>query len=133
MVINGEIQHIQNYQCPYHELLVHLPASFIVEPQTALIIGGGSLFAAYELLKYLSIKSVFLCDFDSTILQLMKKYYSHAREVMNNPRFHFIEQEGIDFILNCTNQYDLIINDCFNLLAMSKQLNISLYSMRQKN
>ena len=28
LVINGEIQHIENYQCMYHEQLVHLPISF---------------------------------------------------------------------------------------------------------
>ena len=46
LIINGEVQHIEKYQCPYHELLVHLPASFIQNPRKALIIGAGSLFAA---------------------------------------------------------------------------------------
>ena len=51
LIINGEIQHIEKYQCLYHELLVHLPISFCDIPRNALIIGGGSLFAAYEVLK----------------------------------------------------------------------------------
>ncbi len=40
LTINNEIQHIERYQCLYHELLVHLPVSFCAEPKTALIIGG---------------------------------------------------------------------------------------------
>ena len=92
LTINNEIQHIERYQCLYHELLVHLPVSFCAEPKTALIIGGGSLFAAHEILKYPSIKKVVLCDHDHSVLDLMEKYYSHAKMVKKDLRFHFIEQ-----------------------------------------
>lgn len=127
LVINGEIQHIESYQCFYHEILVHLPISFCATPQSALILGGGSLFAAYEILKYPSIQRVILCDHDRMVLKLMQKYYAHAQMVLNDPRFHFIESDGIDFIQNNANEYDLIINDCFNLLAESQKNNFSLY------
>lgn len=127
LVINGEIQHIEKYQCLYHELLVHLPMSFCVIPQNALIIGGGSLFAAYEILKYPSIQEVILCDHDHMVLQLMKKYYSHAQSVLNDSRFYFVESDGITFLLNDTKRYDLIINDCFNLLKEGKKNNFPLY------
>lgn len=127
LVINGEIQHIEKYQCLYHELLVHLPMSFCMIPQKALIIGGGSLFAAYEILKYPSIQEVILCDHDYQVLQLMKKYYAHAQSVLNDPRFHFVESDGIAFLLNDSKKYDLIINDCFNLLKESQKNDFSLY------
>lgn len=127
LVINGEIQHIEKYQCLYHELLVHLPMSFCVVPQNALIIGGGSLFAAYEILKYPSMQEVTLCDHDHIVLQLMKKYYSHAQSVMDDSRFHFIESDGISYLQNDTRRYDIIINDCFNLLKENKRNDISLY------
>lgn len=127
LVINGEIQHIEKYQCPYHELLVHLPASFIPNPKNALIIGGGSLFAAYELLKYPSIECVTLCDHDAKVLELMEKYYIHARHVKCNPRFHFIQSDGLEFIKHCSCQYDLVINDCFNLLNVSIHNRIPIY------
>ena len=86
LVINGEIQHIENYQCMYHEQLVHLPISFCDCPQTALVLGGGSLFAAYELLKYPSIQSITLCDHDYTVLKLMEHYYNHAKMVLADKR-----------------------------------------------
>ncbi len=37
LIINDEIQHIENYQCMYHEQLVHLPMSFCERPQNALV------------------------------------------------------------------------------------------------
>ena len=125
--INDEIQHIEKYQALYHDMLVHLPMSFIRKPQDALIIGGGSLFAAYEILKYPTIKTLTLCDHDYMVLELMQKYYSHAGEVINSPKFKFIEKDGIDFIKNLDKTYDIIINDCFNLSQASKNYNTNLF------
>ncbi len=125
--INDEIQHIEKYQNLYHDMLVHLPMSFIQNPHNALIIGGGSLFAAYEVLKYTSIESLTLCDYDQKVIELMKKYYVHANIVVNNPKFRYIENEGIDFLKKVNNKYDIIINDCFNLSQASKASKIDLF------
>lgn len=128
LIINNEIQHIEKYQVLYHELLVHLPTAFIPEIRNVLILGGGSLFAANEVLKYPTIESVTLCDYDHEVLDLMDKYYNHAKKVRNDARFRYIEQDAKKYIKNENNKYDLIINDCFNLIKESENLEISLYS-----
>lgn len=127
LVINGEIQHIENYQCMYHEQLVHLPISFCDCPQTALVLGGGSLFAAYELLKYPSIQAITLCDHDYTVLKLMEHYYNHAKTVLADKRFHFVENDGVEFLDSDKTHYDVIVNDCFNLLKESNTYGYSFF------
>ena len=127
LVINGEIQHIENYQCMYHEQLVHLPISFCDCPQTALVLGGGSLFAAYELLKYPSIQAITLCDHDYTVLKLMEHYYNHAKTVLADKRFHFVENDGVEFLDRDKTHYDVIVNDCFNLLKESNTYGYSFF------
>lgn len=129
LIINGEIQHIEKYQTLYHEMLIHLPVAFIPELSSALILGGGSLFAAHEILKYPSIKKVVLCDYDRSVLELMERHYSHARAVLGDARFQYIESEGIDFIAKEDGLYDLVVNDCFNLVAESKNTDSSLFSL----
>ena len=129
LIINGEIQHIEKYQALYHELLVHLPATFVPEIKNALIIGGGSLFAANEVLKYPTLKSVTLCDHDHSVLDIMKKNYSHAKYVLKSNRFNYIEMDGKEYILKTDEKYDLVINDCFNLAKESNNDNISYYHM----
>lgn len=129
LIINREIQHIEKYQALYHEILVHLPSAFIPFLKTALIIGGGSLFAAYEVLKYPTVDSVVLCDYDHTVLDLMSTYYPHARAVLQDRRFHYIEQDGRDFIRKHKGKYDLIVNDCFNLAFESNQDNTSYFTL----
>jgi len=116
LIINGEIQHIEKFQCLYHEMLVHLPLSFIRQPKKALVIGGGSLFAASELLKYYSFEKVDLCDYDPCVINLMKKYYPHAKSVLNDKRFKYIDDDAKHFLDTNKEKYDVIINDCFNIV-----------------
>lgn len=127
LVINGEIQHIEKYQTLYHEMLVHLPASFVPHIKNVLILGGGSLFAAFEVLKYATVKCVVLCDYDRAVLNLMKKHYAHATSVIQDQRFYHIEKDARDFIQECTDTFELVINDCFNLAAESTTAGCSLY------
>lgn len=129
LIINGEIQHIEKYQTIYHELLVHLPAAFIPNIYNVLILGGGSLFAAYEVLKYPTVKNVTLCDYDHTVLDLMTECYSHAEVVIKDSRFHYVETEGKSFIKTSNTNYDLIINDCFNLAAISNKEKTSYFTL----
>lgn len=129
LIINDEIQHIEKYQTLYHELLVHLPATFLPSIGSALILGGGSLFAAYEVLKYPSVQKVVLCDYDYSVLKIMSAHYSHARTVLNDPRFVYINEDGRDFIRQTTLKFDLVINDCFNLAHESNWEGISYFNL----
>jgi len=126
LIIDGEIQHIENYQCIYHEMLVHLPMSFIPTPKNALILGGGSLFAAYEMLKYSTITKVDLCDYDPCVLSLMKKHYSHANSVLYDNRFNYININAKEFLETTASKYDLIVNDCFNIIKETTKSGVAL-------
>ncbi len=127
LIINDEIQHIECFQTLYHELLVHLPCSFIPVVKNVLIIGGGSLFAASEVLKYNTIETVTLCDHDRNVLDIMERHYDHAQKVLCDHRFKYIEQDAFDFLNSSKNKYDLIINDCFNIIKESNDKKMPLY------
>lgn len=129
LIINDEIQHIESYQAIYHELLIHLPIAFIPTVKNVLILGGGSLFAANEVLKYPTIESVILCDYDHQVLDLMGRYYSHAGRVLNNPKFHYVEQDAFDYLIKSNIKYDLIVNDCFNIIKESHDRALRLYDI----
>lgn len=129
LIINGEIQHIEKYQVLYHELLVHLPIAFIPVVENVLILGGGSLFAAYEVLKYPSVKNITLCDYDHCVLDVMERHYAHAKSVRKNPNFVLVEQDAGDFIHTVSNKFDLIINDCFNLALKSDEDGTSYFKL----
>ncbi len=75
LYINGHLQFSSLDEFIYHENLVH-PALALFREQTGrgakrvLILGGGDGLALREVLKYASIQTVILCDFDTDMLRL---------------------------------------------------------------
>lgn len=121
LVINDEIQHVEAWASLYHEIIVHLPCLFIKNVKTALILGGGSLYAAREILKYNSVGEVTLVDFDVKVLDLVKRHYLHAQEALQDKRLKIITKEAFHYVKNCESKFDLILNDSIDLFNHSKK------------
>lgn len=129
LIIDGEIQHVEAWAPFYHEILVHLPCSFIENPKNVLIVGGGSLFAAEEILKYSSINRVTMVDHDLSVVDLTVAAYPNRKHVLDDVRLNIIQMTYQDYIPSCQDRYDLIINDCFDLYRITKMTKIDYYSM----
>jgi spermidine synthase len=117
LVIDGEVQHVEVWQALYHEPLVHVSAAFVPHLRKALVLGGGSLFAARELLRYPTLESCVLVDHDPTVLALMARHYPHARAVLGDSRFQHSVADAVAYIEAQGENYDLIVNDCLDLLT----------------
>jgi spermidine synthase len=129
LVIDNEVQHVENWQPLYHEPLVHVPASFVSDIRTVLILGGGSLFAAAEALRYSSVERCVLVDHDTSVLKLMARHYVHVDKVLSDRRFEHIARDAIGFMQETDQQFDLVINDCFDTLSLSQDTGMSVFQM----
>lgn len=116
LVINEEIHNVENWAPFYHEAITHIPMMFIENPKTVLVLGGGDLYAAEIVLKYPTVERVVICDYDPNVIDLTQKYYSHANKVIDDARVQFIYRDAKQYICNCNEKFDLIIDDCFNLV-----------------
>jgi spermidine synthase len=110
-VLNDEIQHVEAWAPLYHEPLVHLPASFVKEVKEVMIFGGGTLYAASEVLKYKSVERVTVFDHDPQVPETAAEYYSHARACLNDNRFTLVHEDAYSSVARFRNRFDLIIND----------------------
>ncbi len=117
LVIDHEIQNVEKWAPLYHEAIVHVPMLFIEQPKSVLILGGGDLYAAETVLQYPTVERVILNDYDSEVIRLTELYYPHAKAVLNDPRLTIVYQDAKEYIRNTQDQYDLIIDDCFNLVG----------------
>lgn len=115
LIIDDEIMHVEKYEFFYHEPLIHLPFAISPRIESVLILGGGSLFAAREVLKYSRVKNVILCDHDKQVLNVIKGHYKHAGLVLSDKRFKYIENDALKYLANANAKFDLIVNDCFDL------------------
>jgi spermidine synthase len=126
--INSELQHCEAWQALYHEPLVHVASSFVPELKHALILGGGSLFAAAELLRYPTLERCVLVDYDPAVLELMLRHYPHAQQVLADKRFVYICDDAPTYVSKASQSFDVIINDCLDLLAATLETNPSIFS-----
>lgn len=79
LIINNEIQLCSKDEHIYHEMIVHLPVQYLrnnIEYVT--IVGGGDLMTLREVMKYKTIKKVFMLEISKEIVELCKDYFSQS-------------------------------------------------------
>jgi len=132
LAINGEVQHVERWQSLYHEPLIHLASSFIPEVRDVLVLGGGSLFAASEVLRYPTVTRCTLVDHDPDVLDLMVRHYAHAVAVAGDSRFTFINRNAVEFLQTADDKYDLVVNDCFDTLRATVESGQPVFDLMSK-
>jgi len=133
LVLNDEIQHVEAWAPLYHEPLVHLPAACIRSVRRALLIGGGSFFAARELLRYRSMERVLMLDKDQELLAEIATLYEHAAIAREDPRLEVRSQDAFRNLGRMTERFDLVINDSIDLWSLPDRIFGVLASLLEPN
>jgi len=121
LVIDGKIQFSEADEKFYHEMLVHVPMLLHPEPKKVLIVGGGDGGAAREILKH-GVESIKLVEIDENVIEACKKYIGIDEGALNDERVEIIIEDGIEFVKNCKEKFDVIIVDGSDPDAVSKPL-----------
>lgn len=114
LYLDGNLQFSSVDEYRYHEVLVHLPASFTGQLQRALVIGGGDGLAARELLHYPDIQSVDVVDLDSAVTDLAKnqpRLIALNRESLKDNRITVTNEDAWSWLAKSGSLYDLIVID----------------------
>ncbi len=96
----------------YHEPLVHPAAISHPGPERALVIGGGDAGSAEELLKYPSMRSVTLVEIDGAVVDIARRYFGSVhRGALDDPRLTLHVRDGLAYVRESTEKFDLIVLD----------------------
>ncbi len=107
----------------YHENLIHPVATAHANPQNVLIIGGGDGGAAEEMLKHPSVTKVTLCELDKAVVDVSKRHFTSVHcGVFDDPRLSLVIGDGIKFIDETREQFDLITLDLTDPAGEAKAL-----------
>lgn len=114
LILDGVYQTSEKDEWTYHEMISHVPLMMHPNPERVLIIGGGDGGVAREVCRHDCVKQVDLCDIDSRVIELSKKYFPEISKVLNDPpaKLHVHVGDGIAFAKSVKNFYDVIIIDC---------------------
>tara|TARA_Y100000992_G_scaffold264994_1_gene202082 strand:+ start:180 stop:1112 length:933 start_codon:yes stop_codon:yes gene_type:complete len=111
MVLDGEPQLCDNDEHEYHELIVHYPASFFNKIENVLIIGGGDCMTLREVMRYNTIKNVYMLELDQDVVNISKKYFNSS-DYENDERVKIIYGDASFYIdILKDNYFDLVIID----------------------
>ena len=95
----------------YHEMLVHVPLCVMREPRQVLIIGGGDCGCIREALRHPSVERVVQCEIDERVTRVSQKFFPWVSEVVDDPRVELIFDDGVRYIEQHENAFDLIVVD----------------------
>lgn len=96
----------------YHENLVHLPALAHREPKSALVLGGGDGGSAKELLKHPSMERVVIAELDQAVVDIARRHLPAVhRGALDNPKVEICIGDGLAYVRNSQEAFDLILFD----------------------
>ena len=123
LVLDDLFQTSEKDEFFYHEAMVH-PAMLAHEnPEKVLILGGGDLGAAEEVLKYPSVKRVFQIDIDQEVVEICKKELTGIHhDCYKDERFEIAFQDGYEYMMNEGEIFDVLIMDLTDPIGVCERL-----------
>lgn len=111
LVLDGIFQTSEKEEFIYHEMLSHPAMFYCGRPKKVLIIGGGDGGILEEVSKH-PVGKVWMVEIDKKVIEISKKYLpSISKGVFENKKTEIIIGDGIKFIKNYKNFFDVIILD----------------------
>ncbi len=110
MTIDGMVMLSECDEFVYHEMLSHVGMFTHPNPRRVLIIGGGDGGTAREVMKHPSVNLVDMVEIDKTVVDASKEFMPDVGD-FDNPKLNVLYEDGIAFIKNVTDPYDVIIID----------------------
>jgi len=110
MTIDGMVMLSEKDEFVYHEMISHTAMFTHPNPKRVLIIGGGDGGTAREVMKHASVEEVDMVEIDKAVVDASKLHFPGVGD-FENPKLRVLYEDGIAFIKNVTDPYDVIIID----------------------
>ena len=111
LALDGEILFSEKDEFIYDEMVTHVPMAVHPKVKQVLIIGGGDGGVAKELTQYASIEKIDVVEPDEMLVEVCREHFPELACGLLDPRVNVYYQDGLRFLRNKTDEYDLIIND----------------------
>lgn len=114
LVLDGVFQTSEKEEFVYHEMMAHVPLYLHPNPKEVLIIGGGDGGVARECVRHDCVDHVTMVEIDGDVVRLSKQFLPSIASAMieNHPKLTVKIGDGIGFMAEAENFYDVIIVDC---------------------
>lgn len=106
----------------YNEMISHVPIAIHQNPKKVLIIGGGDCGVAREVSKYEQIEQIDMVEIDEVVTKACLEHLTEVSGGLSDERVNFIFEDGVKFVKDKKNEYDIIIVDSSDPIGPAKAL-----------
>lgn len=112
MALDGVIQTTERDEFVYHEMMAHVPILAHGNAKRVLIVGGGDGGMLREVLRHSNVERVTQVEIDQAVIDMSIEFLpKHSAGAYDDPRANIVINDGIEFIRNCQEKFDVIISD----------------------
>jgi spermidine synthase len=112
LILGGTLQTSVGEDFSYHEPLVHIPLFAHPNPHRVLIIGGGDGGALRHVLMHSSVDRALEVEIDQAVVEVSLRYLPGiSGGAYNDRRTELKVQDGIKFVAETTERFDVILID----------------------
>jgi spermidine synthase len=122
LLLDGMVMVTEKDEFIYHELISHVSLLSHPNPRKVLVIGGGDGGTVREVLKHPSVEKVILCEIDGMVIQACRTYLPSMAGKLSDPRVEIEVRDGVAFVANRSNEFDVILIDSTDPLGPGEGL-----------
>ncbi|MEE0776136.1 MAG: polyamine aminopropyltransferase [Bacillota bacterium] len=111
LTLDGLMMLTEKDEFIYHDMIVHVPMATNPNIKKVLVIGAGDGGTVRELTRYASGESIDMVEIDQMVVETCKKYLPQTSSKLEDPRVCIHFEDGLKFVRDKENEYDLIIVD----------------------
>lgn len=109
--LDGIIMLTEKDEFIYHDMITHIPMATNPNIKHVLVIGGGDGGTVRELSRYSHIEKIDLVEIDEMVVRTCKQFLPITASQLTDPRVRIYYEDGLKYVMNKENMYDLIIVD----------------------
>lgn len=111
LLLDGMVMTTEQDEFVYHEMITQVALNSHPSPKKVLIVGGGDGGALREVVNHPAVESGLLVEIDERVVLASKEYFPQLSTAFTHAKAQIIIDDGIAFVKNHKNSFDLIIVD----------------------
>lgn len=111
LTIDNMVMCTQRDEAHYHEMIAHPVMLSHGNVKDILIIGGGDGGTVRELLKHDTVENITLVEIDKNVIEASEQFLPELASSFKNAKVEVKIEDGIKFVAESKNKYDLIVVD----------------------
>ncbi len=111
LLLDGMVMTTDQDEFVYHEMISMVALNSHPHPHKVLIIGGGDGGALREVVRHPQVEKGVLVEIDDRVIQSSRDFFPDLACAFSNPKAEVIVDDGIKYIQEHKNEFDVILVD----------------------